>query len=133
MVSITKCSCAPSEINNRVKHDILVPVRVTLSIHALYNGVRRKLCLLAILKFINIPSGIKYGVLIGANNYIVIIVTRTLQHFTSCQALTTRQLKSRDNVVVRSLWCFRMCLLDIIRGTLKSILNSICIIIKLRG
>ena len=107
LVSITKRSCAPSEVNNQVKHDILVPVRVTLSIHALGNGVGSKFCLLTILKFNNIPSGVKYGVFIGATDDIFIIVTRTLQQPTSCQALTTRQLKSRSNTIVRSLWCSR--------------------------
>ena len=84
LVSITKHGCDPPEVNNRVKHDILVPVRVTLSIYALGNGVSSKFCLLAIIKCSNIPSGVKNGVFVGVTDDIVIIVTRALQHPTSC-------------------------------------------------
>ena len=80
LVSITKRSCAPHEVNNRVKNDILVPIRVPLSIHALSDGVGSKFCLVVIFKFKNIPSGVKNGVFIGATDEIVITVTLTLQH-----------------------------------------------------
>ena len=99
LVRITKRSCAPPEVNNRVKHDILVPVRVALSIHALGNVVGNKFCLLNILKFNNIPSGVKNGVFVGVTDDIVIIVRRMLQHPTLCQALITWQLKLRYIIV----------------------------------
>ena len=46
-------------VSDQIKQDILVPVRVTLSVHTLSNDVSVKLCLISIPKFNNIISGIK--------------------------------------------------------------------------
>ncbi len=61
-------------VSDQIKQDILIPNRVTLSIHTLSNEDRGKLCLISILKFNNILTGIKDRVIIGAPNGVAIVI-----------------------------------------------------------
>ena len=102
MVSRAKGVGAPAEINERVKHDILVYVRVALSIHTLGDYIGRQFSLLAVFKFNNVLAGVKNGFLVGAANNIAVVIPRKLEYAPARFTPRARELYCDANVGVRS-------------------------------